>query len=147
MGRELIPWPVAPALNETIILFTTHPKVATGATAMTQPSRSLPVNSVNAVECVWHRNNQASAANGIRVYALDDTDTWRETDVKDDNGNATIGSAALQAVGILAAGAERRILIDISRYRGAAIEYTGATPPTQWNGTIFAHLGIEALIR
>lgn len=108
----------------------------------------VDVTTINAVELVWHRNDQASAANGIRVYALDDTNTWRETDVKDDSGAATIGSAAPQAVAALSAGQERRLLIDVARYRGVAIEYTaGPTGPTQWNGTITVHLGAEAISR
>jgi hypothetical protein len=150
MGRHNVPWPAAPALNQTIILFTTHPKIPTGGASQAQPVPSLEVNRVNAVEIVWHLNDQASAANGIRVYALGSTDLWRETDVKDDAGAASIGSGAAQAVGILAAGAERRILIDVSRYRGVAIEYTGATAPTAvtgWDGTITVHLGVEALLR
>lgn len=142
------PWPAAPGNGATIILACSADKVATGGTGITK-AVNLPRGSmVDAIEITWHRNDQASAANGIRVYALDDTNTWREADVKDDNGAATIGSAAPQAVGVLSTGQERRILIDVSRYRAAAIEYTaGATGPTAWNGTIIIHLGAGAVQR
>ena len=146
--RQFAPWPAAPGNNATIIMFTTHAKVATGGSAQIQQSINQSANRINAVELVWLRNDQASAANGIRVYALDDTGTFREVDVKDDNGNPTIGSAAPQAVGVLSAGQERRILIDVSRYAGVAIEYTaGATGPTNWNGSIAVHMSAEAIVR
>src|SRR3954466_7990425 len=104
--RVLIPWPAAPTANQTILLFNTHPKVVTGGSSQTLPPVAVPAARVVGVEIVWHRNNQASAANGIRVYALDDADAWRETDVKDDNGAATVGAAAPQAVAALASPAE-----------------------------------------
>ena len=149
-GRVLLPWPAAPGNGATIILATTHPKVPTGGTATIQPSSVLVStdNYLNALEFVWLRNDQASAANGVRVYALDDTGTFREVDVKNYLNAATIGSAAPFQVPILSAGQEYHLLIDVSRYRGVAVEYTaGATGPTNWNGTIFAHLSVEALQR
>lgn len=146
--RVFAPWPAAPGNGATIIMFTTHPKIPTGGTSQIQPSVNQMVSRINAVELVWLRNDQASAANGIRVYALDDTSTFREVDVKDDNGLPTVGSAAPQAVPVLSTGQERRILIDVSRYQGVAIEYTaGATGPTNWNGSIAVHMSAEAIIR
>jgi hypothetical protein len=145
--RVNVPWPAAPALNETIVLFTTHPKAPTGGTNKVLPPPCIPPSRLSAVEIVWQRNNQASAANGIRVYTLDDTDTWRETDIKDNSNNATVGAGAPQAVPALVAPAEWRTLIDAARYRGIAVEYTAGAAPTQWNGTITLHLGAEAVIR
>lgn len=148
--RQTIPWPIAPGNAATIIMFTTHPDVAVAGIQPTNANwlRSMAAEKVNAWEGVWIRNDQASAANGIRLYALDDLDVMREVDCKDDNGVATIGAAAPQAVGVLASPAERRLLIDTSRYRGFAVTYTaGASGPTNWNGHQQVHLDVEAIIK
>lgn len=156
-------WPAAPGNNGTILFLATHPKLAgnlsgtaLGANRLMKATDGtelgIPANSLQAVELVWLENNQASAANAIRVYTLlKDGVTWREVDVKDDNGTPQIGSAAPQSVPVLATPAERRILIDVARYNGVAIEYTaGATGPTEttgWNGQVLLHVNAEALIR
>lgn len=156
-------WPAAPGNAATIVMVSSHPKLSSsldGAAAGAKKhlfdldgrEMSVPANSIEFVEITWLENNQAGAANAIRVYALlKDGVTWRETDVKDDNGAATIGSGAPQTVGVLATPAERRILIDVARYKGFAIQYTaGATGPTEttgWNGTIMLHLNSEAIAR
>jgi hypothetical protein len=148
--RQLIPWPAAPGNAATILLFTTHEgiAVATLQPVEGQYLHGLAANRVNAWEAVWLRNNQASAANGIRLYALDDQGVMREVDCKDDSGNATIGSGSAQAVGALSTGQERRLLIDTSRYHGFAVTYTaGATGPTNWNGVQQVHLDVEAVIK
>lgn len=147
--RQVLPWPAAPGNGATILMFTTHPAIAVaGITPVLQYAVSVPASRINAWECVWIRNDRASAANGIRLYALDDGGTFREVDCKDDNGNAQIGSAAPQAVAALSAGEERRLLIDTSRYNGFAVTYTaGATGPTNWNGVQHVHMDVEAVIR
>lgn len=148
--KILAPWPAAPGNGATIILACTAPKVVTGGTGITQPV-NLPrgPSCVDAIELVFLANDQASATNGIRLYARDENGTWREVDCKDDNGAATIGSASPQAVAALSAGQERRLLIDVSRYpRGAAVEYTaGGTGPTAWAGSIALHCGAEQISR
>lgn len=150
--KELVPWPTTiPANNATIVLFTTHLRQVGGSGEFFQPSLKGVLGSsgrLNSIEVTFHRHNKASAANGLRLYALDDTDTWRETDLKDNNDLPTIGSAAPKQVPILSAGQEYRIGIDVSRYRGVALEYTaGADNPEEWNGTIFAWLSVAALQR
>ena len=147
--RHSVDTPVAaPGNAATIILanWSSVPKVPTGAAATVNPvekPRDLPTNDVVAVELVWIQNDQASAANGVRLYALaSDKTTFREVDCKDDNGIATIGSAAPQAVPVLSAGQERRILVVVARYPfGGVIEYTaGATGPTNWDVLVTYHL-------
>jgi len=156
-------WPAAPGNAATIVMLSTHPKLAgslvgtaAGAKrvmfAMDGTELAIPANSLNAVELLWTENNQASNANGIRLYTLlKDGVTWREVDCKDDNGVASIGTAAPQAVAVLATPAERRLLIDVARYNGVAIEYTaGATGPTEttgWNGQILLHINCESMVR
>jgi hypothetical protein len=148
--RQLVPWPAAPANAATIIMFTTHPAIAVASLIPNnlQIATSVPASRIIAWEGVWLRNDQASAANGIRLYALDDAGVMREVDCKDDNAVATIGSAAPQAVALLSTGQERRLLIDAARYNGFAVTYTaGATGPTNWNGVQHVHLDVEAIIR
>lgn len=148
--RQLIPWPAAPGNGATILLFTTHQGIAVAGLQAVEGQYLHGVDPcrINAWEGVWLRNNQASAANGIRLYALDDQGVMREVDCKDDNGNATIGSGSPQAVASLSTGQERRLLIDTSRYQGFAVTYTaGATGPTNWNGVQQVHLDVEAVIK
>jgi hypothetical protein len=156
-------WPAAPGNNATIVMLATHPKLASSLVgtaagakrvmfALDGTELGVPANSLQAVEIIWLENNQASAANAIRVYTLlKDGVTWREVDVKDDNGVPQIGSGAPQSVPVLATPAERRILIDVARYNGVAIEYTaGATGPTEttgWNGQILLHINAESIVR
>lgn len=158
--RVMHKWPTAPGNAATIVMVSSAPKIngslsATAAGARTwmfdQDGRELaiPANSVNGVEIVWLENDQAAAANGVRLYALTKNGTtWREVDCKDDSGNATIGSGAPQTVGTLSTPAERRILFDVSRYYAFAIEYTaGATGPTAWDGVIMIHINNEVISR
>lgn len=153
MARQSIPWPAAPGSSATIILAGTHPSIAVVGGLITPPPQ-VPLNLaqglIEAVEFVWLRNDQASAANGIRLYALDDAGVFREVDCKNDLNAASIGSAAPQAVPVLAAGQEWRTMIDVSRYiLGWAVAYTaGATGPTNWNGVSQVHhSGAEAIGR
>jgi hypothetical protein len=152
-SRHGVPWPAAPGNGATIVMACCKvPKLATGAGATvpsTEPVRNLDANDVNAIEIVWLRNDQASAANGVRLYAVDDAGTYREVDLKSDTNAATIGSAAPVQVPVLSTGQEWREFLDVSRYiNGWAVEYTaGATGPTNWNGCIVLHLGAQALVR
>jgi len=159
-SRIVCKWPAAPGNAATIIMLCTHPKkvgslsaIAAGAVRVLQDydGRDQPITAdqISAVEIVWLENDQASNANGIHLYAMKkDTATWREVDCKDDNGVAQIGVGAPQAVPVLATPAERRILIDVARYSGFAVEYTaGATGPTSWDGTITLHLNDAVVVR
>jgi len=156
-GRAYVAWPAAPVgAATTICLFTTHQRSTGGVVfpPSLMPGISQPdMRRIDAVEIVCLRNDVAGAANGLRLYALQsDGKTWTEVDCKDDNGAATIGSAANQTIPVVAAGAERRLLIDVSRYRGVAIDYTtGAGGPTSgiatWDGLIAVHLGYGNLLR
>lgn len=150
-SRAFAPWPAAPGNNATILLFNSHPKIVSGGTAVTRPSLqrlagigSFDTRELEALEVAWHRNDQASAANGVRAYTTDDGGvTWFETDLKSDTNAATIGSGAAIQVPILAVGAEWRETFIISHLQGFAIEYTaGATGPTAvtgWRGTVTCH--------
>jgi hypothetical protein len=148
-GRHFAAWPAIPANNATIVLFTTHDRVPTGGTDPVKPSiQNVHPHSLDAVTVTFHRHNKASAANGLRAYVLDNTGTWRETDLKDDSGAATIGSGAAIQVPILAAPAEHREKFVTSGYLGFALEYTaGADNPEEWNGTICAEYGMTAVQR
>ncbi len=158
--RVACKWPAAPGNAATILLFSTHPKlvgslVGTAAGAVTIQadfdgrSQGISGNQLAAVEFVFLENDQASNANGIRLYALKkDGTTWREVDLKDDLGVASIGAASPRQVPVIATPAEYRLLIDTSRYVGVAVEYTaGATGPSAWDGNIMAQLNTEALMR
>lgn len=163
VNRVNAQWPAAPGNAATIVMVSTHPKLATNLSgtaagarrvmfAMDGTELGIPSNSLQAVEILWTENNQASNPNGIRLYTLlKDGVTWREVDCKDDFGTPQIGSGAPQSVPVLATPAERRILIDVARYNGVAIEYTaGATGPTEttgWNGQILLHINAEVLVR
>lgn len=154
-------WPAAPGNAATIVMVSTMPKLvgslnSAAAGAITwckgQDGRDLGLaaNSISAVEIVWLENDQASAAsNAVRLYAIkSDWVTWREVDCKDDSGNPTIGASASQTVGTLLTPAERRILIDVSRYPAFAVEYTaGATGPTAWDGIIMLHINAQVVIK
>lgn len=149
MSRTYIPWPAAPGNAATIVLFATHDRAAGGSGAIYRGKGGAPTaTQADVIEIAWHRNNQASAANGVRVYALDDTGAWRETDLRDDADAPTIGAAAPQAVPLLAATQERRLTLVVSHLRGFAVEYTaGATGPTNWNGTITLRHGVLTVAR
>lgn len=155
-------WPAPPGNAATIVMVSSAPKINGSLSATANGAKrvmfdndgrdlAIPANSIHAVELTWLENDQAAAANAIRLYALtEDGVTWREVDCKDDNGVATIGTAAPQTVGILATPAERRLLIDVARYQAFAVEYTaGATGPSAagWDGTIMLHLNAESVVR
>lgn len=152
--KVAIPLVAAPGNTATIVLFTTHQKVA-GNTALVGLGPSVPSlvpAQLVALEFVWILNDQASAVNGVRVWVLSDSNVWRETDVKDyTTGAATIGAAAPKQVPVLAAGQEYSLLIDVARYRGVSVEYTagatGSTPTTGWDGIFTAHIDVESVIR
>lgn len=137
-SREFVPWPAAPGNGATIVMFATHTRFAGGSGAIYKPLTSVAGRrQLEAVTLTWLRNDQASAANGLRVYGLDDTDTWREVDLKTDAGAASIGSAAPVQVAALIAGQEQRETLIVKHLKGVAVEYTaGATGPTAWNGCI-----------
>lgn len=147
--KYMAPWPTVPGNNSTVILFTTHERDPGGGQSIVQPSLAgISGQQVDAIEVVFHRHNKASAANGLRLYAVDDTGAWRETDLKNDLDAPTIGSAAPRQVPVLSAGQEYRIFLDVSRYRGVRLEYTaGADNPEEWNGTIWAHIGVTAMAK
>jgi hypothetical protein len=152
--RMFLPtFPTAPGNNATILLFNTHPKQVGGAGTMFQPSlQGLQQVRIAAIHCRWLLNNQASAANGLRVYALRrDGVNWSEIDLKNDANAPTIGAAAPVQVPVTAAGAEWRETLVVSHCRGVAVEYTaGATGPTDgsgWDGCISVDLDSVAVIR
>lgn len=158
--RLLCKWPTAPGNAATILLFATHPKLvgslsstANGAVTSKKDQdgrdHTFSANQLNAVELLWNENDQASNANGVRIYTLkNDLVTWREVSLNDDLGAPSIGSLAPKQVPILTTPAEFRLLLDVARYTGLAIEYTaGATGPTAWSGQITAHINVEVLSR
>lgn len=146
--RFYAPWPAAPGNNATIILFATHPRQPGGSGDIVAPKDAPAPGQVDAITITWLRNDQASAANGVRVYGYDNTDTWREVDLKNSLNIATIGSAAPVQVPILAAGQEYRVTLVVSHLRGVAVEYTaGGTGPTAWNGAIAVDIGAQVVAR
>lgn len=149
MATRVCDWPAVPANNGTIVLFATHDRLAGGSGTLFRGMsgvRGLHFSKIDGFEIVFLRHNKASAANGIRLYAYDDGGAWRETDLKDDLGVATLGAVQ---VGALSSGAEFRLLLDVARYRkGWACEYTaGADNPENWNGVLTLHHGVEGLLR
>ncbi len=135
-SRTFSTWPAAPGNAATIVLFSTQRLASKGGL------------EIAAVEFTWHRNDQASAANGLRCYALDDTNTWRETDLKDDFNLPTIGSAAPLTIPALATGQEWREKFVVAHLRGFSFEYTaGAVGPSAWNGSIAIHRSALAVQR
>lgn len=136
--RFYAPWPTVPANNETIVLFTTHSRAPGGSGAPVQPSvPEVMPQRISTVTITFLRHNKASAANGLRVYARDDTGTWRETDLPNDSGNPTVGAAAAIQVAALTPPATQRETFVVSSLNGVAIEYTaGADNPENWNGII-----------
>tara|TARA_R110000868_G_scaffold94150_7_gene260021 strand:+ start:1938 stop:2405 length:468 start_codon:yes stop_codon:yes gene_type:complete len=147
-------FPTAPGNAATICLVATHPgTVAAGLpVAVAATSDRLVAKNLSEVEIVWHKNDQASAANGVRAYVTDDGGTtWFETDVKSDTNAATIGTSAAVQIAALSSPAEARTTIRVSQYQGVAVFYTaGATGPTAvtgWRGTITAHLNAVSVIQ
>jgi hypothetical protein len=137
-ARPFAPWPAAPAApGATIVMFTTAPRPSADG-RVTLPS--LENRRCSGLHITWHKNDQASAANGLRIYASDDGGTtWYESDLKNASNAPTIGSAAPVTVPILAAGQEWHEFLELSRYRDFAVEYTagGVAPtPANWKGTI-----------
>lgn len=149
------PWPAAPGNAATIIMVCTADKVVSGSSSGVTKAVNVPggPSLIDAIELVWLENDQASAANGVRVYAKKSNGAWREVDVKNSAGAATIGAAAAKQAPVLASPAEYRLMIDVARYPyGVAIEYTaGATGPTSgastWDGLITLHQRAEAIQR
>lgn len=141
--RQFAPWPAVPANGATVILFTTHPRVPGGGAGSPQaPTLSMNRAIIDAVTITWQRHNKAGAANGLKFYVLDNTDTWRESDVKDNSDAATMP----KTVPALAAGAEWRETFVTGYYRGFCIEYTaGADNPEEWNGTIAVDYGQQTV--
>jgi hypothetical protein len=139
MGIAIAAWPAVPANGATVVLFTTHDRLTGGAGALVRPSlpaydRQVP----EMVELTLHRHNKAGAANGLKAYALDDTGTWRETDMKDDADAATMP----KTVPALVAPAEWHEKFVTGHLRGFCLEYTaGADNPEEWNGTVAARFG------
>lgn len=144
------PWPTAiPANNGVSILFATHHRVNG---AIVYDARTLLKGYhgkvPDVIDITFHRHNKASAANGIRAYAYDDSDstpTWRETDMKNAAGVAQLGAVQVPA---LVAPAEFRITLNVGHLKGVAIEYTaGADNPEEWNGTIRVAYGVLTVTR
>lgn len=137
MKRLYAPWPAAPGNGATIVMFCTHPRQPGGAGSPVQASiRDIDQSRIAAVTITWLRNDQASAANGLRVYALDNIGVFREIDLKNDSNVASIGAVAPVQVPVLAGGQEWRETLVVPHCRGLAVEYTAATGPTNWNGVI-----------
>lgn len=151
--RESAPWPAAPGNGATIVLFCTHPRVpGGGAGSPVGPTLGRATPFLDSVTCLWHKNDQASAANGVRIYMTDDAGvTWHESDRKDDSDAATIGAAAPRQVPVLTPPQEWRETFLVSDVRGFAIEYTagatGPTPVTGWRGTITINQFAEVTTR
>lgn len=146
MGIDIVrapaPMPAAPALNATIILFATR-KCTIGTAEYTPREGALrSAGGLSMVEFTWIKNNQASAANGVRLYTFDASDAVREVDLKDENDDASIGSGAVTPVQvpILASGEEWHLALEVSRYsRGVAVTYTAGTAPTEWDLMVNAY--------
>ena len=146
--------PAAPAAGATVVLFTTHPRATGGVGAVVAPSRFerstmtqdvvIDPDTLEEVEITWQLHDQASAANGLRAYVLDQLNQWQETDIKGYvmgfPDQPSIGAAAPIQVPLLAAGQEWSEQFKVGRYRGIAIEYTagpvGPTAVTGWALTI-----------
>jgi hypothetical protein len=137
--------PAAPAANATVVLFATHPctlgtggasVVSTFIKATTGEAIVLSPDAIEELEAVFGLHDKASVANGVRAYYTNDGGAnWRETDIKDPDDAATIGSAAPIQVPVLSAGQEWAEIFRIGRYRGFAITYTaGSTGPTAVTG-------------
>lgn len=143
------PWPAAPGNNATILLYAWGPVARTTGSSVYTPTDPNTKNRViDLVTITWLRNDQASAANGVRVYGLDDTGTFREVDLKNNFNAATIGSGAPVAVPALSAGQEYRVSLNVAHLKGGAIEYTaGATGPTNWNGCVAVDYGALVAVR
>ncbi len=148
-GRAYAPWPAAPGNAATIVLFTTHDRSAGGSGTLSRPSiKDIDSRRVDAITITWLRNDQPSNANGVRVYGYDNTGTWREVDLKDDQNLPTVGAGAAVQVPVLAAGQEWRETLIVSHLLGVCVEYTaGATGPTNWNGSIGVDLGCQVIAR
>lgn len=160
LRRMFAPWPPAPTIGATKILFTTHPRVPGGGVGTAQPS-SMPYltpanfdtaigpSDLEAISLTWQQNDKISALNGLRLYIWEnDTSSWCESDAKNTGGLPTIGSAANVQIPALSVGQEFFKRYDISKYAGFCFEYTaGASAPTIWSGTIVLHLncGVFAL--
>lgn len=150
--RRFIDLPAIPANNATIVLFATHPKTPSGGTLYQPPSGITALiknHFLDAITAWWAQHNKASAANGLRVWATDDGGTnWFETDLKDDNGVPSVGSAAPVQVPALASGQECRETFIVSHLRGVALEYTaGADNPENWDGGIVLDLEEQTIGR
>jgi hypothetical protein len=139
MSVAIPAWPTVPANNATVVLFTTHDRQPGGAGTIVPPSlpsyeRVVP----ESVDVTWHRHNKVSALDGLKTYALDDTGTWRETDMKDDTDAPTMP----KTVPALAAGDEWHEKFITGHLRGFCVEYTAAADnPEEWNGTVAARYG------
>lgn len=135
--RYFLAQPTAPGNNATVILAATAAKQPGGSGAIVQPPPHMEKlrGRATAVTITFLAHDQASAANGIRVYAKDAAGTWRESDRKNDSDVATIGSAAPVQIPVLSSPAEKRVTIIVADLDDWAIEYTaGATGPTATTG-------------
>lgn len=159
-GRYFLPLPAIPANNATVVLFCTRPKTPSGGTRTAPALGSIDnfAHRIDAVTVVFLQHNKASAANGLRAYGWDapgddDPNTgaqgvWRETDLKDDNGVPSCGSAAPIQVPALAAGQEFRRTFIVGHLFDKAIEYTaGADNPENWAGYIVLDVGAAAVVK
>jgi len=153
-GCTFSPWPTAPGNAATVIMVSTAPKPAGGSGQAVPPTLSQGLEKGRAVSVTlgYLRNDQASAANGVRVWASDNGGVdWFEVDLKSDTNAATCGSAAPIQVPVLAAGAEWRETFIVKHLKDFAIEHTaGATGPTAvtgWRGVISVELDNVAVIR
>lgn len=133
--RQPHPMPAAPGAAATIILFATK-ECAVGSARYTPKGGSLGAQGLTGVEFTWVKNDQASAANGVRLYTFDKDGVVVEVDLKDDSNAATVGSGAATPIQIpvLAAGQEAHVFLEVSRYpRGVVVTYTSVGAPTVWD--------------
>lgn len=147
--RIYAPWPAVPANGATILLFAWGPVArVTGTSSFTPTDPNTKNRQVDAVTITWQRHNKASAANGLRCYALGDDNVFYETDLKNDSNASTIGASAPIQIPALAADQEWRETLIVSHLKGGAIEYTaGPDNPENWNGTIAVDISGIVLVR
>ena len=148
-------WPDVPTANQTIILFCTHPRQPGGSGTLQQPtslvagpvSREVGPEDIQAVTLLFLKHNQLSHANGVRAYGwCSKTSLWYEVDLPDQNDAPSIGANAAIQVPVLTSPATRRVRCEVADLEGLSLEYTaGATPPTEWVGSIALHINCASV--
>jgi len=151
------PWPAVPANNGTVVMFTTHQRLTGGSGTLVQSTLStggtggVDPKRIYAVTITWLRHNKASAADGLKIYARDDTDTYRETDLGDDSyptPTPLFGTAAPFQIPALSSGTSKRVRLVVAHLvNGFCVEYVaGPDNPEQWNGVISVEMAGAVLL-